>query len=607
MSLLATRPEAKIHVGRTFSGQIAVGDNILQIASVLLSESPPRTPAKPALASCSKSERRVLAVLGAMEGLSVHAPHLAALARLPDPEEALSALRTRGWVLAEGLRCRLAGTLVKDLPKHWELKPWSKRALVFYVRWAERHHAREHHERIAEEADVLLFLLSWAGGAGLWGELLRLGRAMEDALALGGRWGGWEQVLELELRAARALGDRTAVDRVLHQLGTRHLRLGHDNTARAFPSSAITMREARGDTAGARITPHNLSPLPKSVPLHTDAESARGTRRIRRAMTPLICLTVILSGERMRRDELTVASLRSMELQRSSVVDGASAQGLVTLDAPAFSRVEETLSSDRPDSVALPESTRINAGERAENFHVEMNQVLVPIKVIITAFRDEIKRIATLEPVPDRNLGPPTDTVTPPGNGPGSPARTDPATVPEPPAGTVIPPVKPPSTPAGAPPGRVTQSVKDPDSPVPTSQAPVAGAPPGTVTQSSNGPGSPVPIYQPLPVGPTITAGPGLYATHGRMQVTGQGARGGYIQIPRGVQCDRVPGAVTQGGYTLFPGGGFAGRGPIPGGGQIFSGGHGMGIIGGFGGHGMGTTGSFGQGMRSMGSPGGFR
>ena len=168
-------------------------------------------------------------------------------------------------MLAEGSRCRLAGTLVKHLPRRWDLELWSKQAMVFYVRWAERHHARGDHGRIAEEADVLLFLLRWAGGASRWREVLRLGRAMEDALALGGRWGAWKQVLELELQAAVALGDRAAEARAQHQLGTRELCLGQHPAARAFLSGALAMREALGDTAGARITRHNLSLLPRTA------------------------------------------------------------------------------------------------------------------------------------------------------------------------------------------------------------------------------------------------------------------------------------------------------------------------------------------------------
>jgi hypothetical protein len=378
-----------------------------EIVAPLRSESPTRTLAKRAMAECSPAERRVLAMLGAMEGLAVHAPHLAALAKLHDAEEVLSALRTRGLVLAEGSRCRLAGTLVKHLPKRWDLKLCSKQALVFYVQWAERHQARGDHERIAEEADVLLFLQDWAAGAGRWREVLRLGRAMEDALAVRGRWGTWKQVLESELQAAAALGDRAAEARAQHQLGTRDLCLGQQDSARGHLTSALHTREALGDTAGARITRHNLNLLPRSVLLHRNAGSARATRLIVRGITSIVCLMVIMAGGRMGRDAFTAASLRSIELRRSQVVGGDSTQGVVTLDGPVFSGAEVTLSSDRPDFVALPKSIRTGAGERAGEFPVETKRVLAPMKVIIRAARDGIERTAALELVAARDPEPP--------------------------------------------------------------------------------------------------------------------------------------------------------------------------------------------------------
>src|SRR5262249_7575751 len=168
---------------------------LAELASELVSEAPERLLAKRAVASCTESEQRALAVLAALGGLSASTKHLGALAELENPHDVLGSLRERGLILAEGTRCRLAGMLVKPLAKKWDLTPSSKRALQFYAAWADRHDARQDHARILEEVDVLLHSLTWAVQAQRWRQVLQLGRAMEDALALRGRWGAWRQVL----------------------------------------------------------------------------------------------------------------------------------------------------------------------------------------------------------------------------------------------------------------------------------------------------------------------------------------------------------------------------------------------------------------------------
>jgi hypothetical protein len=389
-------------------GLVQEGSKTLrETVASLRSEAPPRALARRALAACSPPERRVLAMLGALDGMPIHVPHLGTLAKLDEPEEVLTALRTRGLVLAEGSRCRLAGTLLKSLPKSWDLQLCCKQALVFYVRWAERHQVRGDYRRIAEEADVLLFLMKWAGGAGRWREMLRLGRAMEDALALSGRWGGWKQVLELEVRAAVALGDQAAEARALHQLGTRDLCLGQHQAARGFLASALTMREALGDTAGARVTRHNLGLLPKGAPPHGDAGPSRRTKFGRGVVMSVIGVLVILTGGRIGRDAWTVAGLRSLELRPGQIVGGASTQGLVALDGPAASGAEVALSSDRPDLVTVPESVLILAGERAGKFTVKTKSARAPVDVMIRASRNGIERITALKLGPEQNLGGP--------------------------------------------------------------------------------------------------------------------------------------------------------------------------------------------------------
>ena len=101
---------------------------------------------------------------------------------------------------------------------------------------------------------------------------MRLGRALAGALALGGRWSAWAQVLQWVLQAAEALGDRDVKAWALHQLGTRALCLGDGDSARTSLIQALRLRQTLGDRAGAHTTRNNLElvvgppPPPRRVP-----------------------------------------------------------------------------------------------------------------------------------------------------------------------------------------------------------------------------------------------------------------------------------------------------------------------------------------------------
>jgi hypothetical protein len=216
------------------------------------------------LASLSKPERRILATLAALSGASLHAEHITPLTGLADAAPALQALLRRGLVQAHSPRYSLAGTLGQALQQTWDLTSWTERALVYFTAWAEGQQQAPDH--LLEEADAILRTLEWAAGAGRWTEVLRLGRAMEGALALGKRWSAWAQVLQWVLQATQALGDRAAEAWALHQLGTQALCLGDTAAARTSLTQALRMRETLGDRAGAAVTKHNLSLLPGAPP-----------------------------------------------------------------------------------------------------------------------------------------------------------------------------------------------------------------------------------------------------------------------------------------------------------------------------------------------------
>jgi len=233
------------------------GRSLAEVARRTQTPSPAEALTAEALNSLPKPERQVLAVLAALSGASLPAEHLAALTGLADAAPVLEVLQRRGLVQAHSPHYSLAGTLDEDLQQMWDLTPWAERALAHFTTWAEGQRS----VTVLEEADAIMEVLRWGVGAGRWAEVLRLGRAVEGALALAGRWGAWAQVLQWALQAAQALGNRAAEAWSLHQLGSRALCLGKAEEARASLSQALRMREAIGDRAGAAVTRHNLNLL----------------------------------------------------------------------------------------------------------------------------------------------------------------------------------------------------------------------------------------------------------------------------------------------------------------------------------------------------------
>jgi hypothetical protein len=240
------------------------GRSLTEVARRAQTPSPAEALTAETLNALPKPERQVLAALAALGDAPLHTEHLAALTGLADAAPVLEALQRRGLVEAHIPRYSLTGALGEYLQQVWDLTPWAERVLAYFTTWAEGH--RSAPARLLEEAAAILRTLEWATGAARWKEVLRLGWAVEGALALGRRWGAWAQVLQWGLEAARAMGDRAAEAWTLHQLGSRALCLGDAAAARTSLSQALRMREAIGDRAGAAVTRHNLNLLPGAPP-----------------------------------------------------------------------------------------------------------------------------------------------------------------------------------------------------------------------------------------------------------------------------------------------------------------------------------------------------
>jgi hypothetical protein len=232
------------------------GRALADLATLLRAGPPAEALREQALAACSEQERRILEVLAVPMGASLGERHVSALTGIAEVAPELDSLRRRKLVQSHGSRCSLTGS-PDDAPREeWDPSPWNARALEHFADWAE--HQRQAPERVAEEADAILGILRRALQEGRWAGALRLGRAAEGALALGGRWGAWAQVLGWELRAARALGDRAAEAWSLHQSGTRALCVEDSSTAHADLTEALELRESLGDREGVAVTRHNL-------------------------------------------------------------------------------------------------------------------------------------------------------------------------------------------------------------------------------------------------------------------------------------------------------------------------------------------------------------
>ncbi len=211
------------------------------------------------LTGLATPEMRVLSVVALGRRAAIPLEHIAPLAGLPDAGPTLQALQQRRLVQAHSPRYSLTGALAQELWRDWDLTPWADRALDYFIQWAEAQIADP--RRMFDSLDVILSLLEWAVGKQRWAQVLRLGRAIQAALALALRWGAWLQVLNWILMAARALGEKLAEGWALHQIGTHALVSGNYPTAHTFLTQALELRQAIGDQAGLAVTQHNLNLL----------------------------------------------------------------------------------------------------------------------------------------------------------------------------------------------------------------------------------------------------------------------------------------------------------------------------------------------------------
>jgi hypothetical protein len=178
-------------------------------------------------------------------------------------------------VQAHSPRYSLTGNLAAALASQWDLSTWEDALIDYFTDWLEKNPAQT---LVEESAEVLIHVIKRAGEKKRWQNVIRMGRKLESGLALWKRWQAWADILELILKAAKAMGDKKAEAWVLHQLGSRAMCLDFIDQARELLNQAANIRRAIGDQAGFELTQHNLNVLGKPL-VPSKIQQKAGCRR----------------------------------------------------------------------------------------------------------------------------------------------------------------------------------------------------------------------------------------------------------------------------------------------------------------------------------------
>lgn len=216
------------------------------------------------VSSLDEGAHQILDTLGRVAGAAVTAEYLGRLAGLPDVTAKVDSLIRLHLAQAHSPRY---STRVGAFSVAGEDD--------FPVRLAAAATASTDPEAGAGLAGAALVAIAAAEARSDCGGVLALGRAVEPALIVGRRWGAWGVVLEAQLRAATAVGDRAAEAWARHQLGTRALCLGETAVAEEQLPRALDLRRELRDREGARATQHNLDLLRGAVVLLPDRHPKR--------------------------------------------------------------------------------------------------------------------------------------------------------------------------------------------------------------------------------------------------------------------------------------------------------------------------------------------
>ncbi|BAZ39599.1 AAA ATPase [Calothrix sp. NIES-4101] len=209
------------------------------------------------LAAIPKSDREILLILAAMNGVPLLATQVEALSGFSTTPLILQNLAKWHLVTIEQERYYINDILIRVLEKDNNLTSWREIILNYFTTWAEKYQSLP--SLLHSETDVFMEILSWGVKAKNWHQVLRLVQAIESSLALSKQWGLWEKVLKLGLQAALALNDKSAEAFMLHQLGSRALCLEDMAAARNYLTHALKIRKSLENENAVNITQQNLN------------------------------------------------------------------------------------------------------------------------------------------------------------------------------------------------------------------------------------------------------------------------------------------------------------------------------------------------------------
>jgi hypothetical protein len=169
-------------------------------------------------------------------------------------------LENLGLLYANSPRLRVPEGLRILLRSELDLNEWSEELLEgndgYYLK--KLNERKLDMDYIASELGNILGLLEWASYNHRWGDVIKLGRAVDPYLTLKGLWDTWGSVLEQVLSAAQNINDRSTQAWAYHQLGTRQVGVGSLKQAITHLVHALRLRTALGDVGGILFTQHNL-------------------------------------------------------------------------------------------------------------------------------------------------------------------------------------------------------------------------------------------------------------------------------------------------------------------------------------------------------------
>ena len=207
-------------------------------------------------------EQRILTLLGLLGGAALGAPHIAAVAGVPDADARLAALERRGWVKSSSPGYRLIRSS-SGVAAHFLVGKLTSGLVEHMSSYASGNASPA---GVVAEAEAIEATLRLAALDGRWLQALELARVSEAKLARSGAWVSWRRVLYGGLEAARSLGDDHAEAHMLHQLGSLAICVGNTEEAAWRLNEAMAIRTEIGDTEGAELTRHNIGQLGEGGP-----------------------------------------------------------------------------------------------------------------------------------------------------------------------------------------------------------------------------------------------------------------------------------------------------------------------------------------------------